>query len=76
MLLLDDPSCDSHPPAAAGLESESQTRVRISFESIAAGSKSAEAEFSQAERAPVAAGWNVATDTKINQIVQKLATEA
>jgi hypothetical protein len=43
---------------------------------FAAGGKSAEAEFSQADLARVAAGRNVATDTKINQIVQKLAAEA
>jgi len=68
--------CDSRPPAAAGSESESRARVTISVESVAAGSKSAEAEFSQAELAPVVSGPDAATDTKINQIVQKLAAEA
>ena len=43
---------------------------------FAAGGKSAEAEFSQAERAPVVSGPDAATDTKINRIVQKLAAKA
>jgi hypothetical protein len=43
---------------------------------FAAGGKSAEAEFSQAELARVVAGPDAATDTKINRIVQTLAAEA
>jgi hypothetical protein len=43
---------------------------------FAAGGKSAEAEFSQAELARVVAGPDAATETKINRIVQTLAAEA
>ena len=43
---------------------------------IAAGSTSAEAEFSQAELARVVAGLDATTDTKINRIVKTLAGEA
>lgn len=43
---------------------------------FAAGGKSAEAEFPQAELARVVAGPDAATNTKINQIVQTLAGEA
>ena len=43
---------------------------------FAAGGKSSEAEFSQAELARVIGGPDAATVTKINQIVQKLAAEA
>jgi len=43
---------------------------------FAAGGKSAEAEFSQAELAQVVAGPDAATDTKINRIVLTLAGEA
>jgi len=43
---------------------------------FAAGGKSAEAAFSQAELARVIGGANAGTDTEINRIVQKLAAEA
>jgi hypothetical protein len=43
---------------------------------FAAGGKSAEAEFSQAELAQVVAGPDAATATKINRIVQAIAAEA
>ncbi len=67
--------CDSRPPAAAGLESESGERVTISVKSIGAGRKSAEEEFTQAELAPVLSSPDAGTGTKINRIVQKLAAE-
>ena len=43
---------------------------------FAAGGKSAEAAFSQAELARVIGGPDAATDTEINRIVQALAAEA
>jgi hypothetical protein len=43
---------------------------------FAAGGKSAEAEFSQADLARVVGGPDAATDTKTNRIVQTLAGEA
>jgi hypothetical protein len=43
---------------------------------FAAGGKSAEAEFSQAELAQVVAGPDASTATKIDRIVQAIATEA
>ena len=42
---------------------------------FAAGGKSAEVEFSQAELARIVSVVDAATDTKINQIVQTLAGE-
>ena len=43
---------------------------------FAAGGKSADTEFSQTELAQVVAGPDAATDTKIDQIIQGLASAA
>lgn len=48
----------------------------VPLSAYAAGGKSAEVEFSQAELARVVAGPDATTNTKINRIVETLAAEA